>query len=74
MDINLPLLVTVWVVVTAIDGAVVLYRMKLTSQEVTGIRIEDTETELPEVQKKFAKTIEKFNSYVKWLTTARTNP
>ena len=68
MDINLQPWLIAWAVLTTIDLLVVLYRANLGSHEVTGIRIEDTEADLPEVQRKSAETFRKIDFYVKWLT------
>ena len=68
MDINLVPWLVVWAIVTTVDAAVMLYRLKLTSHEVVGIRIDETETNLPEVQEQFSHDIKKFDIYVKWLT------
>ena len=50
------------------NAAVVLYRLKLTSHEVMGIRIDETEESLPGLQEKFSHDIKKFDAYVFWLT------
>jgi hypothetical protein len=68
LDINLVPWLVLWAVVTTVDAAVVLYRLKLTSHEVMGIRIDDTEANLPHVQEQFSHVIRKFDTYVKWLT------
>ena len=68
MDINLLPWVVAWAILTTIDLILALYRGHLASHEVTGIRIEDTEADLPEIQRKSAQTFSKIDFYVKWLT------
>ncbi len=68
MNINLQPWLIAWAILTTIDLLVVLYRANLASHEVTGIRIEDTEADLPEVQRKSAETFSKIDFYVKWLS------
>ncbi len=68
MDINLLPWLVAWAILTTVLVILVLYRAQLASHEVTGIRIEDTEADLPEVQRKFAQNMQKIDFYVRWLT------
>ncbi len=70
MGINLLPWLAAWAIVTTVLVILVLYRARLASHEVTGIRIDDTETDLPEVQRKFAQKMEKIDSFVRRLTVA----
>ena len=68
MEISLLPWLIAWAILTTIDVILAVYRAHLASHEVTGIRIEDTEADLPEVQRKSAQTFSKIDFYVKWLT------
>ena len=68
MGINLLPWLVAWAILTTVLVILLLYRARLTSREVTGIRIDDTEVDLPEVQRKFAQKMEKIDSFVKRLT------
>ena len=68
MDINLLSWLVAWAILTTVLVTLMLYRAQLASHEVTGIRIEDTEADLPEVQQKFAQKMEKIDFCVRWLT------
>ena len=50
MEISLLPWLIAWAILTTIDVILAVYRAHLASHEVTGIRIEDTEADLPEVQ------------------------
>ena len=70
MGINLLPWLAAWAILTTVLVILVLYRARLASHEVTGIRIDDTETDLPEVQRKFAQKMEKIDLFVRWHTVA----
>ena len=70
MGINLLLWLVAWAILTTVLVILLLYRARLASREVTGIRIDDTEVDLPEVQRKFAQKMEKIDSFVRRLTVA----
>ncbi len=69
MDSNLLPWVIAWVVVTTIDAILMFYRASLASHEVTGIRLSDTETDLPEIQQKSARMFSRIDLYVNCLTS-----
>ncbi len=70
MGINLLPWLVAWAILTTVLVILLLYRARLTSREVTGIRIDDTEVDLPEVQRKFAQKMEKIDFFVRRLTVA----